>query len=488
MTHESNNPLFSRRTALRYAGSGFGSIALAGLMATPGVGASRARAAESKRGGDGLKSKAGHFKASAKRVIFLAMRGGPSHLDTFDYKPVLNSKHGGPTTIGRERGGARLMGSPFRFARHGQSGQWFSELFPALAEHADDLCFIKSMKTDVPNHPQAYTQMHTGSFQFVRPSLGAWTLYGLGAENENLPGFVTLNPPANFGGAMNYGSAFLPAICQGTKIGGGQIPALYAKFLGKNKEPGPPLRNLENAAGRSRDFQRAQLDLIGGLNRRKLSREEFHPGIEGAIESMELAFRMQSEVPDVLDISDESQDTMEMYGIGEIGERDQFGRQCLMARRMAEAGVRFVEITAPVEWDHHVLLQERLPGACEAVDRPIAGLLKDLKRRGLLDDTLVIWAGEFGRTPYVQSVSGRDHNHKGYTIWMAGGGVKGGVTYGATDDYGYMALENPVSIHDWHATVLHLLGLDHTRLTYNYGGRDFRLTNVYGDVVGDILA
>ncbi|MCC6883358.1 MAG: DUF1501 domain-containing protein [Verrucomicrobiales bacterium] len=324
--------------------------------------------------------------------------------------------------------------------------------------------------------------MHTGSFQFVRPSLGAWTLYGLGSENQNLPGFITLNPPADFGGAQNYGSAFLPAVFQGTKIGGSALPDLCAALLGKDEEPGLPMKNL-GLPGDSRPVQRAQLDLLKGLNQEKLERDRWNPEIEGAIDSFELAFRMQDEVPDLLDIRSEPEAVRRLYGIGSKSTNDRFARQCLLARRLAEAGVRFIEVTAPVNWDHHYLLRDSIAKTCAATDQPIAALLTDLKRRGLLEDTLVIWAGEFGRTPYAQSGDGRDHNHKGYSLWMAGGGVRGGLAYGATDDFGYEAVENAVHIHDWHATILHLLGPDHRRLTYEYGGRKFRLTNVSGEVV-----
>jgi hypothetical protein len=347
------------------------------------------------------------------------------------------------------------------------------------------LCIINSAHTDLPNHAQAFVQMHTGSFQFVRPSVGAWTLYGLGTENDNLPGFITLNPPADNGGAQNYGSAFLPAICQGTKIGGSQLPDLYAALLKKDTAPGPPMKNIENQ-NVPRDLQRAQIDLIRGLNERKMERDGTHPEIEGMIQSFELAFRMQSEVPDVLDMRGESEATLKLYGIGQ--GKDQFARQCLLARRLAEAGVRFIEIASPVQWDHHNRLREQLATCCGATDQPIAALLSDLKARGMLKDTLVVWAGEFGRTPYAQSGDGRDHNNKGYTIWMAGGGVKGGLRYGSTDEIGYRAVENRMHIHDWHATILHLLGLDHTKLTYTHGGRNFRLTNVSGEVATGILA
>ena len=470
---------FSRRAALKSLSSGFGYLAFAGL-------AQQAAARDAPSSGGSLAPQATHFPAKAKRVIFLSMNGGPSHVDLFDHKPALADHEGRQAADSVIAGNKGLMGSPFEFARHGDSGLWFSELCPNVAKHADDICVIHSMHTDLPNHSQAYLQMHTGSFQFTRPSLGAWSLYGLGTENSNLPGFITLNPPSENGGARNYGSAFLPAVYQATKIGTNQIPAFYAKLLGVDREPGSPLRNMENSL-LSPESQRQQLDLIRDLNARKLERDVYHPEIEGAIESFELAFRMQDEIPDLLDLSAETESTRQMYGVGAGRPTDRFGRQCLLARRMAEAGVRFIELTAPISWDHHFLLKTALPEACAATDQPVAALLADLKSRGMLQETLVVWAGEFGRTPYAQSGTGRDHNNKGYTIWMAGGGVKAGTSYGATDDLGYQAVENPVHIHDWHATILHLLGLDHERLTFNYAGRDFRLTDVYGDVVTGIL-
>lgn len=475
MHSQPNSSCLSRRQMLKASGAGFGYLAFASL-------AHEAAARDA-----GLAPQATHFPPRARRVIFLTMNGGPSHVDLLDYKPALNQGSGASSPIGRDRGGARLLGSPFRFAQHGESGQWMSELLPELAKQSDELCVIRSMHTDLPNHSQAFLQMHCGSFQFVRPSVGAWTLYGLGSENTNLPGFVTLNPPSDNGGARNYGSGFLPAINQGTRVGTNQIPGFYAALLRRDQEPGPPLKNISNQ-NLSREQQRDQLDLIRSLNQRKLQRDVYHPEIEGAIESFELAFRMQDEVPDVLDLRTESEAMFKLYGIGSGLPTDRFGRQCLLARRLVEAGVRFVEVTAPVGWDHHFLLKDELAKSCLATDRPIAALLSDLKQRGLLDDTLVIWAGEFGRTPYAQSGTGRDHNNKGYSIWMAGGGVQRGLSYGATDEFGYEAVEKPVHIHDWHATILHLLGLDHERLTFNYGGRDFRLTDVYGNVASEILA
>lgn len=465
----------SRRDALKSLASGFGYLAFASLAH---------EAAAREADGGALAPKIPHFAARARRVIFLCMNGGPSHVDLFDYKPELARRSGQPM---RGVAGPRLFGSPFHFTRHGSSGQWISELFPNVARHADELCVVNSMQTDLPNHSQAFVQMHTGSFQFLRPSVGAWTLYGLGTENTSLPGFITLNPPSDNGGARNYGSAFLPAIYQGTRIGTNQIPGFYAALLGVDQEPGPPLRNLENA-GLTREQQRQQLDLVRDLNTHRLQSGPHQPEVEGAIESFELAFRMQGEIPELLDLRGESRATLSLYGVGNGLPTDAFGRQCLLARRLAEVGVRFIEVTAPARWDHHFQLQTELPKSCLATDRPVAGLLQDLKQRGLLNDTLVIWAGEFGRTPYAQSGTGRDHNNKGYTLWMAGGGVKGGLRYGATDEHGYEAVENPVHVHDWHATVLHLLGLDHTRLTFNYAGRNFRLTDVSGRVVHDLMA
>jgi Protein of unknown function (DUF1501) len=469
--------MITRRMALRSLASGFGYLAFAGL-------AHEAAAHEAVGTQDALAAKATHFPPRAKRVIFLCMKGGPSHVDLFDYKPELQKRSGQP--LGKNLG-AKLLGSPFEFRQHGQSGQWISEVFPKLSEQADDLCVLNGMVTDLPNHSQAFSQMHTGSFQFVRPSVGAWSLYGLGTENTKLPGFITINPPADNGGAQNYGSSFLPAIYQGTKIGTNQIPGFYAAIFGIDQEPGPPIRNIKNPH-LTPIGQREQLDLIGDFNRMKLARDQHHPEIEGAIASFELAFRMQDEIPELLDLKTEPESMLRQYGIGSGLPSDRFGRQCLLARRLAEAGVRFIELTSPVGWDHHFRLKEELEKSCAATDQPVAGLLADLKQRGMLDDTLVIWAGEFGRTPYAQSGTGRDHNNKGYTVWMAGGGVKGGFRFGATDDIGHQAVENPVHVHDLHATILHLLGLDHERLTFNYAGRNFRLTDVHGNVAHEIIA
>jgi len=457
----------TRRQILKTVSSGFGYLAFSSL-------ATMASADEKKSATNPLAPKKPHFAAKAKRVIFLCMRGGPSHVDTFDYKPQLAKDHG---KTGSYRG--TLLKSPWEFKQHGESGLWISELLPEIATMADDLCLLRSMNTDQPVHPRAMTQMHTGNAQFVRPSLGAWTLYGLGTENDSMPGFISVNPAA--GSAQNYGSAFLPAIYQGTKLGNASRGRGRRNGAGNSSDEIPDIKN----ARLNSTQQRQQLDLIQALNRDKLKREKEHPGVEGVIESFELAFRMQSAMPTLMNINDEDQDTLDLYGIGQ-GETDSFGRQCLLARRFSEAGVRFVEITHG-NWDTHFNMSNSLPNLCGQIDKPIAGLLQDLKRRDMLKDTLVVWAGEFGRTPYAQNGDGRDHNNKGYTTWMAGGGVKGGFSYGATDEHGHEAIENKMHIHDWHATILHLLGLKHEQLTYRYAGRDFRLTDVYGNVATDIV-
>ena len=450
----------SRREMLKSVSSGFGYLALAGMCA---------EAAEA----DPLAPKPPHFAPKAKRVIFFCMRGGPSHVDTFDYKPQLKVDAGKP---GRGRRGpssrAKLMPSPWQFARHGQNGLQISELFPHLAKHADKLCILNGMHTDLPNHPQAFVKMHTGNSQFVRPSLGAWTLYGLGTENKNLPGFIVLSPQTGFGGAQNYGSAFLPAIYQATPIRGSRSGSGQVSNIRNPRLP---------SAG-----QRIQLDLIQSLNKGQLEKDKVNPDIEGVIESFELAFRMQKEVPQLMDVTKEPARIRQAYGL-ENRATQTFGRQCLLARRMAESGVRFIELNSG-NWDQHRDLNNALERNCRSIDQPIAALLADLEERDMLKDTLLMWGGEFGRTPHAQNGDGRDHNNRGYTMWMAGGGVRGGMTHGKTDEYGYAAVEGKVHIHDWHATILHLLGLNHKRLTFNYAGRDFRLTDVHGNVVKEILA
>lgn len=437
---------------------GFGYLAFSALAA-------RAAVANDKP----LSPKQPHFTPRAKRVIFLCMSGGPSHVDTFDYKPRLITDDGKPGS----RPGSVWLAPKAEFKQRGKSGLWISDFFPNVAQHADDLALIRSMQTEVPAHPQAFLRMHTGSSQFVRPSLGAWATYGLGTENENLPGFITIAPPNNVGGAQNFGSSFLPAIYQGTRIGSGNRFGQQA--LVKNLQPpGTP------------QAQRLELDLIQSLNREAQQRDPQNAALEGVIESYELAFKMQSQMPAVLDIAKESDATKKLYGVGDR-DTDDFGRKCLMARRFIEAGVRFVEVGSG-NWDHHFNLSSALARNCSSVDKPIAGLLTDLKQRGLLKDTLVIWGGEFGRTPYAQGGDGRDHNNKGFTLWMAGGGTKGGTSYGVTDDHGAEAVQDKVSIHDLHATILHQLGLNHEKLTFRYAGRDFRLTDVKGEVVKGVLA
>ncbi len=448
-----------RRGFLKSAAAGFGYLAFAAIAA--------AEAAKS----NPLAAKKPHHQGRAKRVIFLCMQGAPSHVDTFDYKPELFANNG--RTFGAGRGGGLLRAPIEKFNRAGQSGLMISNLFPNVAKHADDLALLNGMHTDLPAHAQAFVKMHTGNSQFIRPSMGSWALYGLGTENENLPGFITVSPPGRDGGAQNYASSFLPAIYQATPIGKAGRPIESAT-----------VSNLINQK-KSRNAQRMQLDLLQSINRGQLERERINPKVEGVIESYELAYRMQSEMPELLDLDGESDATQTAYGIGQ-SETDDFGRQCLMARRLSEAGVRFIELCSPL-WDHHTQLSTNLPKKCTEVDQPIAALLADLKQRNLLDETLVVWGGEFGRTPYAQGSDGRDHNNKGYSMWMAGGGVKGGLVHGQTDEVGYEAVEGKIHIHDWHATILHLLGLDHEALTYRYAGRDFRLTDVHGNVVREIL-
>ncbi|MBM3953141.1 MAG: DUF1501 domain-containing protein [Planctomycetes bacterium] len=450
-------PLPSRRDWLATTAAGFGLVAFRALAGAAAGGAS---------------VRAPHFTPRATRVLFLCMDGGPSHVDSFDHKPELVRRAGAPIGRGRVPGG-RLLPPAWEFRQRGDSGLWISELFPQIAAHADTLCLVNSMKTDVPNHPPAFLQMHTGMSNAVRPSLGAWVTYGLGSENDNLPGFVTISPPPANGGPANYGSAFLPARHQGTRIGGGRARVADAR-----------VSNLAHPfLGRSE--QRRQLEFVQALNRRSLDGAADAAAVDGLIASHELAFRMQDALPEALDLARETEETQRLYGIGDDATED-FGRQCLMARRLLEAGVRFVEVCHG-GWDQHRNLREDHAEHARAVDAPIAGLLTDLASRGLLADTLVIWGGEFGRTPYAQVEDGRDHNHLGFTTWFAGGGVKGGHAHGATDEFGLEAVVDPVPIHDWHATILHLLGLDHTRLTFTHAGREMRLTDTKGTVVTGIL-
>lgn len=464
--------LLSRRAALKATSAAFGYLAFSGLATLN----SQERASP-------LAARQPHFPARARRVIFLCMRGGPSHLDTFDYKPQLRQRTGQASRYA----GAPLCGSLWPFRPRGQSGLWISEAFPHLARHADELCLLRGMHCDQPSHAQAFVQTHTGNFQFVRPSLGAWTLYGLGTENESLPGFISINPPTGVGGAQNFGSAFLSAAFQGTRFNIADSSQRSRPIdIARRGEPSRyGVNNITN--GRlPRSMQQAQLDLINRLNREKLSQNRNAPLVEGAIQNFELAFRMQDAVPTVMDLASETQETLNLYGIGSQ-PTDGFGRQCLLARRFAEAGVRFIEL-GHGSWDQHNNMRESLGQNAAETDKPIAGLIRDLKRRGMLDETLILWGGEFGRTPHSPDGNGRDHNNKGYTMWMAGGGIKGGLSYGATDELGYEAITNKVHIHDWHATILHLLGLDHERLTFRHASREMRLTDVGGTVIREILA
>ncbi len=473
--HSTNSPpAVSRRTLLKRTAVGFGSLALASLLADD----STSQAAHE----NPLAAKLPHFAARAKRVIFLLMSGGPSQVDTFDNKPLLTRDDGKPLPFAKPRvqfnSTSNLLKSPWKFRQYGESGLWVSELFPHLAERVDDLCMIHSVHGTNPAHGGAMMKLHTGSDNFIRPSIGSWVSYGLGTENSNLPAFVTICPTLAFGGINNWSSSFLPAAHSGTALGNASVPSDQArvKFIQNAKLP--------------RDIQRLQLDRLHALNREHLARAGSEASLEARIDSFELAFRMQSEIPKVEDLSGESAATLRLYGLDNPVTAN-FGRMCLMARRFAEAGVRFIQVTHNdnlVQWDQHSNLKEGHEKNAREVDLPIAGFLRDLKQRGLLEDTLIWWGSEFGRTPTAEgTTNGRDHNPEGFTMWLAGGGVKGGFRYGSTDDYGYFAAENKVHIHDLHATLLHALGLDHERLTYRHAGRDFRLTDVEGNVVRELF-
>lgn len=464
----------SRRDWLSQAGTGFGMLALAGLLQQEGL-----LAAEGTSTADPLAPRPPHFAPRAKRVIFLFMHGGPSQVDTFDPKPLLDRDHGKPLPFAKPRvfsaQTGNLLRSPWKFRPYGESGIEVSDLFPHIGGVVDDLCLINSMHGSNSRHGGALLELHTGSDTFVRPAMGSWINYGLGTENRDLPGFITMCPTLTHGGGNNWTSAFLPAAYQGTPLGNASVSSDQAKI--------PFIENRETP----RDLQRLELDLVQQMNREQLAQTGSDAALEGRINSFELAFRMQAAAPELQDTSDETAATLRLYGIDEPKTAN-FGRQCLMARRFAERGVRFVQCTHSYKWDQHANLKNDHGNNAFEVDKPIAGLIRDLKARGLLDDTLVLWGGEFGRTPVAQGDDGRDHNPQGFTMWLAGGGVKAGIKYGRTDDYGYYAVENKVHFHDLHATILHLLGLDHTRLTYRYAGRDFRLTDVHGNVVHDIIA
>jgi hypothetical protein len=475
----SDSLLFSRRHALKSLGCGFGYLAMAGLAH---------EAAAKDAASNPLAPKTPHHAPKAKRVIFIFMQGGPSHVDSFDFKPRLEKDDGKMIDFDDARTLAktkkivphRVMKSLWKFKPYGQCGLQVSELFPVIGQHADDLCVLKGMHTEGIAHGPATLFMHSGTINLIRPSVGSWVTYGLGTENQNLPGFITISPSMGNGGPRNYSNAFLPTAYQGTAVGRAGIPTAEAK-----------IRNLVNESRPAAD-QKQQFDLLSALNAEQMKSRPGDAELDAVVGSFELAWRMQNEAPGILDLSKESKETLALYGVGQK-ETDNFGRQCLMARRLCEAGVRYVQInygdnSNNPAWDQHSNLPKHAEHAF-AVDRPVAGLLADLKRRGLLDDTLVWWGGEFGRTPYAEkNGTGRDHNPDGFTVLLAGGGLKRGISYGATDEFGHHAVQDKVHMHDLHATLLHLLGLNHEKLTYRYAGRNFRLTDVAGNVVHDIIA
>ena len=461
----------TRRGLLKASGNGFGMLGLAALFAEEFSG---------QKALSPMTVKQPHHPSRAKSVIFIFLPGGPSHVDTFDPKPRLNRDHGKPLPFAQpllRTKTKNLLGSPFKFQRYGKPGIKISELFPNIGSCIDDICVIRSMVTDNINHSAACLQMNTGEGAFSRPSMGAWVIYGMGTENQNLPGFIVLSPAQPVQGAPLWSSSFLPAVYQGTLVSDlkNAIPNLT--------NPRWPL-----------DRQRVHLDVLKQLNGLHLAERQEDSRLSARIESFELAFRMQTEAPGVFDFGKETNATRRLYGI-DNETTEIFGKQCLMARRLVERGVRFVQLyhtetskrAGGQLWDQHTGLTTLLPENAEATDLPIAGLLKDLKSRGLLDETLVIWGGEFGRTPTAENNNGREHNPYGFTMWLAGGGVRGGLVYGSTDEFGLYAVEKQMHVHDLHATILHVLGFDHKKLTYNYSGRDFRLTDVAGNVASEIL-
>jgi hypothetical protein len=473
----------TRRDVLRQFGIGFGATALSGLFGATARAAAFASSIPSNSPAsvaNPLAARPGHFPAKAKRIIFLFMHGGPSGVDTFDHKPALE-RHDGQTApklpkitfaAANGRDGSKLWKSPWAFTPRGQSGHMVSELFPQLGDLADEMCFLNSIHGGAPDHGAAVLRMNTGTEAFVRPSLGSWLLYGLGSENQNLPGFITITPTDKHGGVRNYGSAFLPAVYQGTALGTENTKPRDARFrfLGAPSDPA----------------QRRQLDFLRELNTHAAAGAPTDHELEARIRTYEMAFQMQMAAPEVLDLARESAATRQAYGLENPVTAD-FGTQCLLARRFAEAGVRFIQVSTGFKWDQHGGLVKGHNENARAVDQPCAALLRDLKQRGLLDSTLVLWGGEFGRTPTREGGDGRDHNPHGYMMWLAGGGVKPGKV-GATDELGYYAVENKIHLHDLHATLLALLGLDHEKLTYRYAGRDFRLTDVEGRVVKEVFA
>ena len=472
MSQDSFHFEMSRREMLRKVGTGLGTLGLASVLADSGRLAASPLAKDI--AGNPLAPRVGHFPARAKRVIHLFMNGGPSQVDTFDPKPMLTKLDGQRppyADLKTERKTGGLLKSPFKFSRHGESGLEISELYPHLAECADDLCVIRSMHTNIPNHEPALLMMNSGENQPTRPSMGSWLLYGLGTENQNLPGFVVLCPGEPVVGPQLWSNSFLPGIYQGTHINNSEL------------DPKRVIKHIDNAY-QDRKSQREQMDLLKQLNERHLDRRGGNDNpLEARIASLEMAFRMQTEAQEVFDLNRESRSTRELYGEGP------FANACLTARRLVERGVRMVQVYtgAGQPWDDHEDISKHAEKAKET-DQPVAALLKDLKSRGLLEDTLVLWGGEFGRTPVSEKSKGRDHNNHGFSVWLAGGGVKGGMTYGATDEFGFAAVEKKVHVHDLHATILHLMGIDHEQLTYHYSGRDFRLTDVHGVVVDGILA
>lgn len=475
----------SRREMLAQCAGGFGSVALAALSASGGAAATSTPGSVSGSPG-GSNRQSGvhgtHFPAKAKNVIFLYMDGGPSQVDTFDPKPMLDKYNGEDpgqffnVEATQFNNNGKVLASPWKFSRYGQAGLPISELFPYIGQHADQLTVIRSMVSEFPEHTFANYFLHTGSGLQGRPSMGAWTTYGLGSESENLPGFVVLNggliPP---GGLDCFGSGFLPADYQASVF----------------KPTGSGIANVRANVG-TLDQQQRKMQLIQRLDELNLLADQVNDPLEAAIRNQELAYRMQMAVPELTSLDDEPDYIHRLYGTDSESKPTQiYARQCLLARRMIERGVRFIELTCPGvgvdRWDQHSNLKEGHERNARAVDQPIAGLLTDLRQRGLLETTLVVWAGEFGRTPFAQGANGRDHNPFGFSIWLAGGGVRGGYVYGATDPWGYKAIENRTEIHDLHATMLHLLGVDHTRSTYRFGGRDMRLTDVKGHVVESII-
>ncbi len=475
----------SRRAWLRAAGLGFGSIALEALLREKSFASpySSLLAQNASQNSNPLALRKPHFEPKAKRVIFLFMHGGPSSVDSFDPKPRLTTDHGKPLPIKRPLAFADgpigpLMKPFWDFKPGGKSGVPVSDLWPHVRECVDDMTIVRSMVGEGVDHGAALLQTFTGSSTFVRPSMGSWAVYGLGTENQNLPGFITIKPALSHGGAKNWSSAFLPGAYQGTAIGNSGL-----KIEDIQKEPIEFLLSKTH----SKDEQKFELEMLQNINRRHKELHTNDPQLETRIQAFEMAFKMQSEAPEAFEVDKESDATKKLYGLDDPLTAD-FGWQCLLARRLAERNVRYIQCTHSYKWDQHSDLYNLHTKNAREVDKPIAGLLKDLKARGLLKDTLVIWAGEFGRTPVSEGGDGRDHNPYGYSIWMAGGGVKQGFVYGATDEIGYHAVEDRMHINDFHATVLHLLGLDHEQLTYKYSGRDFRLTDVAGVVAKKIIA